>query len=548
MEPKSTFDGRTIVVVVLCMLVWFGWQQYLEKKYPEPAAPAVVNGGLQTKSNKTPDEKPLFQPSANAPSSPEEIKDSLNKAPEKTWSYEDPSWKISVSNHGGRVSEVVLKKYTDRAGNPIVLVSSREPGYLLTDVKGGNIDPRFSSLIYTIKEISKEAVQLTASNAGATITKTLTVVPEKYIIKDQTVIDGKNAGFQNIVLQVSQPAPGEQASSGSSFFNRGAGQEIQEYFFNHGTKTNRHLVTTKDAQEKTYEQTHFASLGSRYFTTLLFNRGNVVPAGQSVHRNEYSYLEMNYPVLDQSGAINISLEMYAGPKVLSDLKQVDDQAAQVVDFGFFSWIAFPLLELMKYLYKVFNNYGVAIIALTVLVRALTFPFTYVSFKSMRSMQKIQPELKRLKEIHKDNTQVLNQETMKLMRDNKVNPAGGCLPLLLQLPIFWALYQVLQNSIELYHSPFILWIHDLSMKDPYYVLPALMGLSMIIQQKLTPNTMDPAQAKVMMFMPLFFAFLMMSLPSGLTLYIFVSTIFGVIQQVYMMKDRSGAAQPALVRRT
>jgi YidC/Oxa1 family membrane protein insertase len=542
-EPKSTFDSRTIVVVVLCMLVWFGWQQYLEKKYPEPIAPPA-----QTTSDKALVEKPLAQPAAHAPTSAEEIRESATQAPEKTWSYEDPNWKVSVSNHGGRIAEVVLKKYTDRAGNPIILVSPQEPGYLLTDVKGGTVDPRLSSLVYTIKEISKESVQLSASNAGVNITKTLTVVPDKYIIKDQTLIDGKNVGYQNVVLQVSQPAPGEQASSGPSFFNRGAGQEIQEYFFNHGTKTNRHLVTIKDAQEKTYEQTHFASLGSRYFTTLLFNRGNVVPAGQSVHRGNYSYLEMNYPVLDQSGPTNINLELYAGPKVLSDLKQLDDQAAQVVDFGFFSWIAFPLLELMKYLYKVFNNYGIAIIALTVLVRALTFPFTYVSFKSMRSMQKIQPELKRLKEIHKDNTQVLNQETMKLMRDNKVNPAGGCLPLLLQLPIFWALYQVLQNSIELYHSPFILWIHDLSMKDPYYVLPALMGISMIIQQKLTPNTMDPAQAKMMMFMPLFFAFLMMSLPSGLTLYIFVSTIFGVIQQVYMMKDRSRAAQPALVRRT
>jgi YidC/Oxa1 family membrane protein insertase len=161
------------------------------------------------------------------------------------------------------------------------------------------------------------------------------------------------------------------------------------------------------------------------------------------------------------------------------------------------------------------------------------------------MQRIQPELARLKEIHKNNTQVLHQETMKLMRDNKVNPAGGCLPLLLQLPIFWALYQVLQNSIELYHSPFVGWIHDLSLKDPYFVLPVLMCITMVIQQRLTPNTMDPAQAKIMMFMPVMFGFLMMSLPAGLTLYIFVSTLFGILQQLFMMRDRNAA--PAVVRR-
>ena len=161
------------------------------------------------------------------------------------------------------------------------------------------------------------------------------------------------------------------------------------------------------------------------------------------------------------------------------------------------------------------------------------------------MQQIQPEIQRLKEIYKDNTQALNQEMMKLMRDNKVNPMGGCLPIVLQLPIFWALYQVLQNSIELYRSPFLGWIHDLSLKDPYYVLPVLMGISMFIQQKMTPSTMDPAQAKVMLIMPIFFAVLMMSLPSGLTLYIFVSTLFGILQQVFMMKDKQ--SNKAVIRR-
>jgi YidC/Oxa1 family membrane protein insertase len=130
--------------------------------------------------------------------------------------------------------------------------------------------------------------------------------------------------------------------------------------------------------------------------------------------------------------------------------------------------------------------------------------------------------------------------MNLMRAHKVNPLGGCLPVLLQLPVFWALYQVLGQSIELYRAPFILWIHDLSLKDPYYVLPVLMGITLFFQQRVTPNTMDPAQRKVLMFMPLLFSVFMISLPSGLTLYIFVSGLFGVTQQLYFMRDRKMSA--------
>ena len=212
-------------------------------------------------------------------------------------------------------------------------------------------------------------------------------------------------------------------------------------------------MTYKESVEKSYDQTHFASLGSRYFTTLLFNRGNVIPNGEAVHRDAYSYLQLNYPVLDPNAPILVNLDVYAGPKLLNQLKQVDEQAAQVVDFGFFSIIAVPLLELMKFFFRLFNNYGIAIIALTILVRAVTFPFTYVSYKSMKAMQRIQPEIARLKEIYKDNTQTLNQEMMKLMKENKVNPAGGCLPLLLQMPIFFALYQVCRTplSFTTHHS-------------------------------------------------------------------------------------------------
>ena len=164
------------------------------------------------------------------------------------------------------------------------------------------------------------------------------------------------------------------------------------------------------------------------------------------------------------------------------------------------------------------------------------PINIASYKSMKKMQKIQPALKALRERYKDDPQTQQRETMALMKNEKVNPLSGCLPMFLQIPIFFALFRMLGQSIDLYQAPFIFWIHDLSVKDPFYVLPVLVGIVFFVQQKVTPTTMDPAQAKIMQWMPIMFSFFMISLPSGLTLYTFVSTLFGILQQRFFMRDR------------
>ena len=158
---------------------------------------------------------------------------------------------------------------------------------------------------------------------------------------------------------------------------------------------------------------------------------------------------------------------------------------------------------------------------------------------MKAMQKIQPEMKAIREKYKSDPTRMNQEVMGLMKRSKANPLGGCLPMLLQLPVFLALFSSLSMSIELYKAPFIFWIHDLSVKDPWFVLPVLMGVVMFVQQKITPTTMDPAQAKIMQYMPIVFAAMMVGLPSGLTLYIFISTAFGIVQQYIFMRDKAPA---------
>ncbi len=231
-------------------------------------------------------------------------------------------------------------------------------------------------------------------------------------------------------------------------------------------------------------------------------------------------------------------ELVFTKKNYDTLISLGDNLHLSVDFGFFAVLAVPILRGLQFIHKYIPNYGIAIILLTILIRLITFPLQYKSFKSMKKMQAIQPELAKIKEKFKDEPQKMQKETMDLFKKAGANPLSGCLPLLLQMPFFFAIYRVLYSAVELVGAPFYGWIHDLSIHDPFYVLPVLMGLAMLAQQKLTPQTtVDPTQQKIMMFMPVIFAFIMKSLPAGLVLYIFVSTVVGVAQQalVYRMAD-------------
>jgi YidC/Oxa1 family membrane protein insertase len=243
--------------------------------------------------------------------------------------------------------------------------------------------------------------------------------------------------------------------------------------------------------------------------------------------------------------MNFQWKIYSGPKSLTDLQKVDAALVDVVNFGFFASIGKIRLVVLKWFHGYVGNWGFSIILLTILVRFLVLPFNITSYKSMKKMQKIQPMLQSIRERYKSDPTAMNRETMALMKEQKVNPLGGCLPMLLQMPVFFALYQVLGQSIELYQAPFILWIHDLSIKDPFFVLPVLMGITMFIQQKITPTTMDPAQAKILQWMPIIFSVFTLSLPAGLTPYIFVSTLFGVLQQQVFMRDSKPAVAAVTV---
>jgi YidC/Oxa1 family membrane protein insertase len=239
-----------------------------------------------------------------------------------------------------------------------------------------------------------------------------------------------------------------------------------------------------------------------------------------------------------------SLSYYFGPKHIDDLSSAPVDLTTSIDYGWFGWMSRPLMALLLFFNSFVDNYGVAIIILTILVKMVLWPLSYKSYKSMRGMKLIQPHVQKLREKYKDDKQRLQAETMQLYKTYKINPMGGCLPIFMQFPVFIGLYKALLNAFELRQASFIpylpftdkVWLADLSLADPYYITPLIMGATMFIQQKITPSTGDPMQAKIMLIMPIVFTFMFLNFPSGLVIYWLVSNVFSIAQQQWQFRQQ------------
>jgi YidC/Oxa1 family membrane protein insertase len=275
-------------------------------------------------------------------------------------------------------------------------------------------------------------------------------------------------------------------------------------------------------------------------------KGRLLPSGIL----EATYMPPSIS-LHPSDRASSSYTLYLGPRELGTLKQLGKNLERAVTFGWTDIIAKPLLYLLRFFNQYIHNYGVSIILLTILIKILFWPLTHKSYKSMKEMQKLQPRMAKMREKYKNNKAQLNKEMMALYKTYKVNPMGGCLPMIIQLPVFFALFRILGSAIELRQAPFMLWINDLSAPDrlfnfpftipfmsPPYGIPVLtllMGASMFLQQKMTPTPGDPTQAKIMMFLPLIFTFMFINFPSGLVLYWLVNNILSIGQQYRIHKS-------------
>jgi len=311
----------------------------------------------------------------------------------------------------------------------------------------------------------------------------------------------------------------------------------------------RWLDTPKPGQpplERT-GQVQWTAVQNKYYAIAAIPRTSTEWSVFHAGTNALEYaVALSWPLNAASTAVHFTV--YAGPKELRQLASFDANGKSLEELVFYNygWVRMLrpdiwLLRPLQWLYGVTHNYGIAIIIITMIIKLIFYPLTVKSFKSMQAMQHLQPQMKRLQDMYKNDRQKLNEEMMKLYRDQKVNPLGGCLPMVVQIPVFISLYQVLYASIELRHAGFIWWIKDLSAPD--YPLALLMGVSMVIQQWMTPTTGDPRQAKMMLFMPIIFTFMFLNFPAGLVLYWLVNNVLTIAQQYVMLRKHRPVTQPA-----
>ncbi|GAB4229784.1 MAG: membrane protein insertase YidC [Acidobacteriota bacterium] len=316
-------------------------------------------------------------------------------------------------------------------------------------------------------------------------------------------------------------------------------------------------VAAKDIEEEgeySYNAASWTGIDSQYFAIVLLPEK---PVTVSFQRVGWSNAEEGKKILESAQGIVFDFNrarIFIGPKEEGLLKSVDPSLARLIDYGWFGPLVRPLLICLRWLYRHVGNYGWAIIILTFLINVLLVPLRYKQIVSMRKMSELQPKMRsiqdRYKKMKRDDPrrQQMNAEIMKLYREHGVNPLGGCLPLLIQMPILFAFYRMLAASIELRGAPFILWITDLSKPDPYYITPLVMGATMVWQQKITPTgSTDPAQQKVMMLLPVFFTFLFLNVSSGLAVYFLFSNLFGIAFQVALQKLRPDLSPAHAARR-
>lgn len=537
-QNKNFLDSRTIIAIALVGLVWFGWQTYLGKKYPQANKPVASPEATTTPTAENTETKKdtTTADKAAAPA----LKTSEKKAPveEKLTAYENDEVSMQFSSKGMGIKSLVLKKHNDRAHQPMVMGAT--DNHSLFEMATVNSE---EPIDFAITKVSDHVFEGVATVGTTKIIRTIEISPDTQGMKNTVLLQNIGEDFRGIVVAI--PEKAMEHASGSFLI---PSFEHQELIVLHSGKEER--VNTSSSKEKVVKEfanVSLAGIGTQYFTSAMVDKSEIIPeariSGGGLETKEI-FTKVIYKT--NNGKANQELKWFAfsGPKSLSTLEKIDKELSKVVNLGFFNQIARILLVLLKWFHSVFGNWGVAIILLTLLVRLLVLPLNVTTFKSTKKMQKLQPLIAAIRERYKDDPQAMNRETMGLWKEHKVNPLGGCLPMLLQLPIFFALYQVLGQSIELYQAPFFGWIHDLSVKDPFYVLPVLMGICMYFQGKLTPTTMDPTQQKIMQFLPVVFSLMMISLPAGLTLYIFINTLAGILlQQMFMRDPKTAVAKTA-----
>jgi YidC/Oxa1 family membrane protein insertase len=530
---------RFLLALVLSFLLLYAYEQLVVRPYrtaPRPA-PQGEPAGPETAPT-IPGQPPSAAPSTPlAPGPPTGLAAAPGDHP--TVIVDTDLFHATITTLGARLESFQLKNFRETVAPdspPLDLVTASPILPLTIELKGGKSDagaaytPSTSAL--ELHGTQQGEISFTGSSSdGRSLEKRYRFSGNSYLFD----VDVSGAGAGDRVGVVLTPISDKGASGG-----RQSGHELAVAFANQKVIEK---TTDKLGEPSEIMDSLWAGFSAQYFAALGMPATGIATAWLAVSDGS-PIARVDTP--EESG--NARFRVFLGPKDRETLSAAGHQLDRALDFGWFWFIAIPLLSGLRLLHRIIPNYGVNIILLTTIVKAVTLPLTQTSMKSMKAMQKLQPEMQRLRDRYKDDQATLQKEVMELYKRHRVNPVSGCLPMLLQLPIFVGLYNALMHAIELRHAPFVLWINDLAAPDRLMiggigipVLVIIMGASMLLQQWMTPQQGDPAQQRMMMIMPLVFTFISFNFPSGLVLYWLVNNLLSMAQQWYMLRSDNGGAR-------
>ena len=543
---------RMLIAIGLSFLVFLVWGHFFAEKKPGPDK--TVQTAEQTqKASQTVQQTPFVQ--ENMPAVPAAAL-SAQTTQARMITVNAPLYAVTISEKGAAFKSFALKNYREKIerDSPMKELVSEEisDGTILLGFKDKSL-PGLSTAIFAARETSdavtvsdgtKEISFSWTSPRGVVVEKTYRFSPETY--KIGLTVSIKNGSAQAI-----------KDSLTLSLVNKTPGKAERYGFTGPSALINKSLenIKIKKIEEKSAYpgMLRWIAYQDRYFLSSIIPK-TTTEATMRLFLHKNDLLETQYlqpeSVIQPGTQQSFDYLLFLGPKSVRTLKSINYDLDRAVNFGWFDFIAKPCVWLMNFLYSFIPNYGVAIIILTLFIKLLLWPLGTKSYKSMNEMKRLQPLMTELREKYKNDKQRMNQEVMGLYKTYKINPMSGCLPMVAQIPVFFALYRMLYESIELRHAPFFGWINDLSapdrlfsfdfsipLMDPPYGIPVLtiiMGASMLLQQKMTPAQGDPMQQKMMMLMPVVFTFIFINFSSGLVLYWLVNNILSISQQYYISK--------------
>jgi YidC/Oxa1 family membrane protein insertase len=499
-------ERRVLIAIFLSFLVLYTYQALFVRPVPKPAtAPAS-----ETAAPAEPANSGSTAAAPPAPAPPDAASVVLGDSAERDIRIETPEVIAVFTNRGALLKSWRLKRYLDERSEPLELIANDLPGVpalpFTLRADDENVNRTLDAALFALRDAPPSGV------VGATVS-----------VADRQLQPSIAWG----------PALGDIDSGAGRYAVRARGLVS-------AADTVQRFAAADIEKQATHEgDFQYAGVDDHYFMTVVLNPG---PSTVS-----YQHISLPPPAGSKQPARELmsyritpgrqdTLAFYIGPKDFDQLATIDRPLVRAIDFGRFAFVVVPLLRALNWIYGYVGNYGWAIIILTVLINAAMFPLRHKSVVSMRKMQEIQPEAKAIQDRYAKYKstdpakQKMNQELMALYRERGVNPASGCIPMLLTFPVLFAFYALLTTAIELRGAPFVAWIHDLSMPDPYYVTPILMGISQIWQTRITPQAgADPAQQKMMMFMPVIFMFFFLWAPAGVAIYWLISNVWGIGQQ-------------------